>query len=145
MFSNDEGAISSSPEELPGSLSRDRHMARYDEDGRILMVFRDTCICSRTAADFVGWVGRYPTEVFKYLWYWRNYAGGMGYPWYGRSFNAGLEPCTSLGNGGVTQSQDNGTARRFRGNESIKVTLFAGGFTGSSAVTGMDGNRVLTG
>ena len=70
----------------------------------------------------LGWVVNYPTEVFKYLWYWRNYAGGMGYPWYGRCFNAGLEPCTSFGNAGVTESQENGTARRFRGNESIKVT-----------------------
>ena len=40
-------------------------MARYDEDGRILMVFRDTCICSRTAADFVGWVGTYDDLVEK--------------------------------------------------------------------------------
>ena len=92
----------------------------------------------------LGWVVNYPSEVFKYLWYWRNYAGGMGYPWYGRCFNAGLEPCTSFGNAGVTESQDNGTARRFRGNESIKVTLFAGAFTGNAAVIGMDGKKVIT-
>ena len=65
MFSNDEGSTWSNPEELPGSLSGDRHMARYDEDGRIVMVFRDTCICSGTAADFVGWVGTYDDLVEK--------------------------------------------------------------------------------
>ena len=65
MFSNDEGATWSNPEELPGSMSGDRHAAGYDEDGRIVMVFRDSCICSKTAADFVGWVGTYEDLVEK--------------------------------------------------------------------------------
>lgn len=43
----------------------DRHAAGYDEDGRIVMVFRDTCICSKTAVDFVGWVGTYEDLVEK--------------------------------------------------------------------------------
>lgn len=89
MFSNDEGTTWSNPEELPGSLSGDRHMARYDEDGRIVMVFRDTCICSKTAADFVGWVGRYEDLVEKREGQYRvrllansryAHAGYTGYP-----------------------------------------------------------------
>ena len=28
----------------------------------------------------IGWAVSYPVEVFKYLWYWRNYGGGYGYP-----------------------------------------------------------------
>ncbi len=65
VFSNDEGATWSGPEELPGSLNGDRHLARYDADGRIVMVFRDTGLCSKTMADFVGWVGTYEDLVGK--------------------------------------------------------------------------------
>ena len=61
----------------------------------------------------VGWAVSYPSDVFKYLWFWRNLGGGWGYPWYGRSYNVGLEPCTSMHNGGLEQAQENGSARSF--------------------------------
>jgi hypothetical protein len=65
MFSDDEGETWSRPEELPGSLNGDRHLARYDADGRIVMVFRDSGMCSSTNGDFVGWVGTYGDLVEK--------------------------------------------------------------------------------
>ena len=65
MFSDDDGATWSCPEELPGSLNGDRHLARYDTDGRIVMVFRDSGMCSSTRGDFVGWVGTYEDLVEK--------------------------------------------------------------------------------
>ena len=65
MFSDDEGETWSRPEELPGSMNGDRHLARYAADGRIVMVFRDTGMCSRTHPDFVGWVGTYEDLVEK--------------------------------------------------------------------------------
>ena len=45
----------------------------------------------------VGFAVSFPTEIFKYLWYWRNLGGGWGYPWYGRCYNVGLEPLHQLG------------------------------------------------
>ena len=83
----------------------------------------------------VGWAVSYPAEVFKYLWYWRNYAGGFGYPWYGRCYNAGLEPCTSFHNGGLAQAIENGTALRFEAGQQISVTINAGAFVGTDPVT----------
>ena len=65
MFSDDEGGTWRRPEELPGSLNGDRHLARYDTDGRIVMVFRDSGMCSSTRGDFVGWVGTYEDLVEK--------------------------------------------------------------------------------
>jgi hypothetical protein len=92
----------------------------------------------------IGWAVSYPVETFKYLWYWRNYGGGYGYPWYGRCYNAGLEPCTSFGNGGIKQAQENGTALNIGAGETISVTIVAGPFTGSGAVTHVDTDGRVT-
>ena len=59
MFSNDEGQSWSTPRELPGSLTGDRHVGRYAPDGRLFISFRDTTHESSTRGDWVGWVGTY--------------------------------------------------------------------------------------
>jgi hypothetical protein len=59
IFSNDEGTTWTQPRELPGSLTGDRHTARYAPDGRLLISFRDTCAQSPTKGDWVAWVGKY--------------------------------------------------------------------------------------
>ena len=59
MFSNDEGETWSEITELPGSLTGDRHIARYAPDGRIIVTFRDMTHISPTKGDFVAWVGIY--------------------------------------------------------------------------------------
>ncbi|MCI0882713.1 MAG: DUF4432 family protein [Chloroflexi bacterium] len=92
----------------------------------------------------LGWAVSYPVDVFKYLWYWRNYGGGYGYPWYGRCYNAGLEPCTSFGNGGIAQAQENGTALNIAAGETVSVTINAGPFTGTGKVTRVDGEGTVT-
>ena len=53
-----------------------------------------------------------PTDVFPYLWYWRNLGGGWGYPMVWQVLQRGLEPCTSWDNRGLKHSMENGTARR---------------------------------
>ena len=82
----------------------------------------------------VGWAVTYPVEVFKYLWFWRNLGGGWGYPWYGRCYNIGLEPCTSFHNGGLVQAQENGTALRFEAGETVRATIKAGPYVGAGEV-----------
>jgi hypothetical protein len=84
--------------------------------------------------DGVGWAVSYPADVFKYLWFWRNFAGGFGYPWYGRCYNLGLEPCTSFHNGGLKQAQENGTALSVAAGQSVSVTIHAGAFRGDGPV-----------
>ena len=59
IFSDDEGETWSKPRELPGSLTGDRHVARYAPDGRIVVTFRDMCHESPTRGDYVAWVGSY--------------------------------------------------------------------------------------
>ncbi len=59
IFSNDEGVSWSTPEELPGALTGDRHTAKYAPDGRLVITFRDTTHESPTRGDWVAWVGTY--------------------------------------------------------------------------------------
>ena len=63
IISDDEGETWSAPFEMPGAVTGHRHLARYDEDGRIVMVFRDMARGTKTPSDFVGWVGTYDDLV----------------------------------------------------------------------------------
>lgn len=63
IFSDDEGKTWSTPRELPGALTGDRHVGRYAPDGRLFITFRDTTHESSTKGDWVGWVGTYEDIV----------------------------------------------------------------------------------
>jgi hypothetical protein len=86
IFSTDEGKTWTSPREVPSSQSGDRHQAAFVPDGRLVMVFRDTALKSKTKNHFVAWVGTFDDLVngnegqyrIKLL---HSYAGGdCGYP-----------------------------------------------------------------
>ncbi|MGD9646484.1 MAG: sialidase family protein [Pirellulales bacterium] len=62
IFSDDEGESWTAPREVPASLTGDRHVAKYAPDGRLFISFRDVPPAgstSKTAGDWVGWVGTY--------------------------------------------------------------------------------------
>jgi hypothetical protein len=63
IFSNDEGLTWTEPRELPGSLTGDRHTAKYAPDGRLFISFRDMTLDSPTKGDWVAWVGTYDDIV----------------------------------------------------------------------------------
>ncbi len=62
-FSDDEGATWSTPKEVTGALTGDRHQAVYGPDGRLFISFRDRTHVSPTWGDWVGWVGTYEDIV----------------------------------------------------------------------------------
>jgi hypothetical protein len=59
IFSDDEGGSWTTPRELPGCLTGDRHTGKYAPDGRLFISFRDTTLESPTKGDWVAWVGTY--------------------------------------------------------------------------------------
>jgi hypothetical protein len=63
IHSTDEGKTWSAPKELPGSLTGDRHTAKYLPDGRLFISFRDMGLESKTKGDWVAWVGTYDDIV----------------------------------------------------------------------------------
>lgn len=86
IFSDDEGRTWSKPRELPGALSGDRHCGKYTSDGRLFISFRDTTLESRTAGDWVAWVGRYADLVsggegqYRVRLMHNTYKGDCAYP-----------------------------------------------------------------
>jgi|GEM_PF-287955 len=59
MFSRDEGATWTPPQDTPWELTGDRHVGAYALDGRLVVAFRDQAPNSPTKGHFVAWVGRY--------------------------------------------------------------------------------------
>jgi hypothetical protein len=82
----------------------------------------------------VGFGMVFPKDVFRYLWYWHDFGGGFGYPWYGRTYNLGLEPFTSYGNEGLASAIENGTALKLEPGQRIEVSQKAVAYTDAQGV-----------
>jgi hypothetical protein len=50
------------------------------------------------------------TATLPYLWYWQEFGGTTGYPWYGEVFTIGLEPNSSYPTNGLPDAIANGSA-----------------------------------
>jgi hypothetical protein len=61
---------------------------------------------NRGAAVKVAWDG----ETMPWLWLWQEFGASQGYPWFGRVYTVGLEPCSSMTREGLAQAIANGTA-----------------------------------
>ncbi|MEJ7840029.1 MAG: DUF4432 family protein, partial [Thermomicrobiales bacterium] len=49
-------------------------------------------------------------ETLPYLWYWQEFGGTVGYPWYGEVYTIGLEPNSSYPTRGLAAAVENGSA-----------------------------------
>ena len=83
----------------------------------------------------VGLGVRFPTEVYRFLWYWQSFGGGSGYPFWNRTYNVGLEPFTSYDNGGLATAVENGTALEVQPGEEVTTSLKVVAYTGSERVS----------
>lgn len=53
---------------------------------------------------------KFPEQLFEYLWYWQPLGGFVEAPFYGRNYNVGLEPSTSIPNAGLSEAIEGGSA-----------------------------------
>jgi hypothetical protein len=58
----------------------------------------------------VGLRVEWDATVMPYLWFWQEFGRTIGYPWYGRHYNVGLEPFSSYPTNGLAEAVANGTA-----------------------------------
>lgn len=58
----------------------------------------------------VGARVEWDADIMPFLWYWQEFGASTGYPWYGRSYNIGLEPFTSMPSLGLAEAVSNETA-----------------------------------
>jgi hypothetical protein len=64
-------------------------------------------------------------EVMPYLWFWQEFGGTAGYPWYGRHWNIGLEPFSSYPTNGLAEAVANNTALELPPREQLTFSLSA--------------------
>ncbi|MBE9222365.1 DUF4432 family protein [Cyanobacterium stanieri LEGE 03274] len=62
-------------------------------------------------------------NLFKYLWMWQVYQGHDDYPWYGRTYNLGLEPFTSYPPAGIDTAIKNGSSLKMKPHQIIETNL----------------------
>lgn len=82
----------------------------------------------------IGIAVRWPVERYPYLWYWQMFGGGLGYPWWGQTYNVGLEPFTSYPNLGLEAQLANGTAWRLDAGEEAETELRCTAYASTAGV-----------
>ena len=70
----------------------------------------------------LGFGMSWDAELFKHLWFWQVYEGWHGHPWYGTSYNIGLEPVSSYPQS-LTGAIKAGSQLRFAPGETIQTNL----------------------
>jgi galactose mutarotase-like enzyme len=66
---------------------------------------------------------QWPLDLFPYLWFWQEFGGTVGFPWYGRTYCIGLEPFSAPDARGLAHAVQTGTALIFQPGE-IKHAVF---------------------
>ena len=92
----------------------------------------------------VGFGMAWDPSLFKYLWFWQVFRGWSGYPWYGKSYNMALEPCTSYPPS-LTEAVRAGTQLRLGPEEHIETELCAVVFKDISRVSHISLDGKVTG
>jgi hypothetical protein len=75
--------------------------------------------------DALGMRVEWDAATLPYLWYWQEFGAGVGYPWYGRNYNIGLEPSSSYPTNGLPDAVANGSALRIGPGEQRSLWLAA--------------------
>jgi hypothetical protein len=90
----------------------------------------------------IGFGLAWDPSVFKYIWLWQALGGGLGYPWFGRTYNIGIEPWSSYPCTGLQESIQNGTALRLEAGQSLDSWVTATAYAGVDNVRfiARDGN-----
>ena len=93
----------------------------------------------------VGFGLAWNPEVFRYIWLWQAFGGGLGYPWYGRTYNMGIEPWNSFPCGGLNEALTRGTAMQIDPGQSLDTWLTAVAYTEQDTVTHIHRDGTVTG
>jgi hypothetical protein len=103
-------------------------------DNCYLKEFKEGWIAIQNPNRKVGFGLAWDPSVFRYMWIWEAFGGGIGYPWYGRTYNIGIEPWTSYPCAGLTEAVARGTTVHLESGCSLDAWLTATVFTGGHEV-----------
>jgi hypothetical protein len=86
----------------------------------------------------VGFGLAWDAQVFRYIWIWQALGGGTGYPWYGRTYNMGIEPWSSYPCAGLQEAVQRSTALILQPGQSQKAWLNAIAYENQGEVNFID-------
>jgi hypothetical protein len=105
-------------------LSRIPSRASKAHDMAYLYGFEEGWYAVTSGSKRIGLGMAWDRSVFKYLWFWQVYGGWAGYPWYGMSYNIGLEPCTSFPPS-LTKAVEHGTQLLLKPGQALQTKMCA--------------------
>ena len=79
---------------------------------------------------------RWPAEQLPYLWYWQNFHGSYGYPWFGKGAVFALEPFTSYPAYGLAEAAKRGTQRALDAGQTARFAMNFGWIEGRARISG---------
>jgi galactose mutarotase-like enzyme len=91
----------------------------------------------------IGFGMAWDANVFPYIWLWQAFGGGIGYPWYGRSYCLGIEPWASYPCAGLKTAIENQTARQLAPGTSLDTWLTAVAIRGGDDVSYISRNGTI--
>lgn len=94
-------------------------------DNCYLKDFQEGWIAVQNQNRQLGFGLSWDPAVFRYLWIWQALGGGIGYPWYGRTYALALEPWSSYPCQGLTTAIENSTALQLQAGETRDAWLTA--------------------
>jgi galactose mutarotase-like enzyme len=98
-------------------------------DNCYLRDFKEGWIAVTNRNQGAGFGLAWDADVFRYVWIWQAFGGGIGYPWYGRTYSLALEPWTSYPCAGLAEAVQRGTAARLEAGESLTAWMTAVAYT----------------
>ena len=83
----------------------------------------------------IGFGLHFDHQLYRYIWYWQQLGDvAQGYPWWGRTHTAALEPWTSYPTNGLNEAIANGTAMTLAPGQVVETQLCAVIYTGLDRV-----------
>ena len=84
----------------------------------------------------VGFALRFDEKLYPCIWYWQQLGDAAeGYPWWGRTHCAALEPSTYWPGGGIARAVEDGTAVMLDPGQTIQTSLRATVYSGLDRVS----------
>ena len=76
-------------------------------------------------ATSLGLEVRWDAAVMPFVWFWQEFGTSKDYPWFGRHYNIGLEPFTSMPREGLVAAVENGSVQSLPAGANRAFTLQA--------------------
>ena len=78
---------------------------------------------------------RWPAARLPYLWYWQNFRGSYGYPWFGTGNIFALEPFTSYPAYGLAEAVRRGVQYTLDAGDTVTFPMNFGWIEGRSRIS----------